>query len=65
MRKFLSRQNLGKIETWKLENWKLKPLRPENFGLSPYPIKLEVRDVQDDHDVGDVALIKMEAWKLV
>ena len=31
----------------------------ENLLLSPYPVKLEVRDVKGDCDVGDVALIKM------
>ena len=31
--------------------------------LSPSPIKLEIRDVKGDCDVGDVALIKMKkAW---
>lgn len=31
----------------------------DNLLLSPYPVKLEVRDVKGDCDVGDVALIKM------
>ena len=32
--------------------------------LSPSPIKLEIRDVKGDCDVGDVALIKMEGLEL-
>ena len=36
----------------------------ENLVLSPSPIKLEIRDVKGDCDVGDVALIKMEGLEL-
>lgn len=31
----------------------------ENLVLSPSPIKLQMRDVKDDYDVGDLALVKM------
>ena len=47
------------LETKLGESINLKLNCRENLVLSPFPIKLEVRDVQDDRDVGDVALIKM------